>query len=76
MSPGRTTDHLLGQTLTPRESQVLNLVAAGKDTSQIAGELYLTDETVKTHRRRVLGKLGANNMQHAVAIGFRKGLLA
>ena len=60
--------------LTQRELEVLELVAQGYSTREIARKLWVTEETVKTHVRRVLRRLGARTRAHAVAIAFVDGL--
>jgi DNA-binding NarL/FixJ family response regulator len=62
-------------TLTARELQVLVAMSRGRSNAEIGRELYLSQDTVKTHARRVFRKLGAVDRAHAVAIGFRTGLL-
>lgn len=64
------------QTLTRRELQVLALVADGKSNAEISGDLYVSDETVKSHLRRIFYKFGARNRAHAVAIALRAGVIA
>ena len=54
--------------LTRRELQVLNLLAAGKTNAHIAGRLFISEGTVKSHIRHILDKLGARNRTQAVAI--------
>jgi len=54
-------------TLTPRQSEVLRLLQRGKSTAQIAGELHLSQETVRNHVRRVLRTLGVRSRLEAVA---------
>ena len=61
--------------LTPREVQVLVAMSRGRSNAEIGRELYLAEDTVKTHARRVFRKLGAIDRAHAVALGFRAGLL-
>jgi DNA-binding CsgD family transcriptional regulator len=61
--------------VTPRELEVLGLVADGLSTREIAGRLWVTEETVKTHVRRLHDRLGAKTRAHAVAIAFRTGIL-
>lgn len=61
--------------VTPRELEVLELVAQGMSTSEIGRRLWVTEETVKTHVRRLHDRLGARTRAHAVAIAFRKGIL-
>lgn len=64
-----------GQPLNGREQQALAALAAGKSNAQIAADLHLSVETVKTHLRTLFRKLGADNRVHAVAIAHRNGLL-
>ena len=61
--------------LTPREVDVLRLVACGNANKEIAAQLSLTEETVKSHIRNILAKLGANDRTHAVAIGLKRGII-
>jgi DNA-binding NarL/FixJ family response regulator len=61
--------------LTPRELEVLQLVADGLGGHQIARALYVSDDTVKTHVSHVLNKLGATSRANAVAIAIRNGLI-
>jgi DNA-binding CsgD family transcriptional regulator len=60
--------------ITARERQVLELVAAGCSTAEIARALWITEDTVRTHIKRMLVRLGARTRAHAVAIAFREGL--
>jgi len=62
--------------LTGRQRQILQLLADGESTAAIAaGELALSEETVKTHAKNILTRLGARNRAHAVAIGIRAALI-
>jgi DNA-binding NarL/FixJ family response regulator len=62
--------------LTERELQVLRGMADGKSNAEIGRELFVSEDTVKTHARRLFRKLGARDRAHAVAAGFRIGLVA
>jgi DNA-binding NarL/FixJ family response regulator len=64
-----------GVQLTERELQVLRGMSQGKSNGQIGRELYLSEDTVKTHARRLFRKLKARDRAHAVAVGFRSGAL-
>ncbi len=61
--------------LSAREHTVLVLVAEGMTNDAIARQLYLSTDTVRCHVRSVLSKLAAHNRTHAVALGYRLGLL-
>ncbi len=63
-------------TLSPRELSVLELVGEGHQNRQIGLMLGISEETVKSHVRSVLGKLGARNRAHMVALGFGFGFLS
>ena len=60
---------------TQRELQVLRGMSQGKSNGQIGRELYLSEDTVKTHARRLFRKLGVRDRAQAVAHGFRRGLV-
>jgi len=61
--------------LTPRELAVLEGMSRGLSNPEIGAELFLAAETVKSHAKRLLHKLGALDRAHAVALAFRQGLL-
>lgn len=61
--------------LSPREHEVLQQLAAGHSTRQIAAALDLGQETVKTHLSRLYGKLGVADRVQAVVVAFRRGLV-
>ncbi len=61
--------------LTPRQTQVLHLLAHGRSTDQIAAELHLSRDTVRNHVRRMLTALGAHSRIEALAIAHRDGIL-
>jgi DNA-binding CsgD family transcriptional regulator len=60
--------------LTVRELEVLDLVAVGDSNAEIAEKLHIGQQTVMSHVKHLLFKLGARNRAHAVACGFRTGL--
>lgn len=64
-----------GPALTTREMQVLVGMSEGRSNSEIGREYYLSEDTIKTHARRLFRKLGAADRAEAVANGFRRGLL-
>ncbi|MBA3332180.1 MAG: response regulator transcription factor [Actinobacteria bacterium] len=66
----------LGQDPTMREIEVLQLISDGLVNREIGGRLYLSEETVKSHVRHLLAKLHARSRAHAVAVGFRRGLIS
>ena len=66
----------LEQEPTAREIEVLQLISEGLVNREIGKMLFLSEETVKSHVRHLLAKLQARSRAHAVAVGFRRGLLA
>jgi DNA-binding NarL/FixJ family response regulator len=68
-------EHLADDNLTPREIDVLQLIAAGNSNKLIADHLSLSEATVKGHVTNILSKLGANDRAHAVTIGLRRGII-
>ena len=65
----------LAEPLTPRESEVLQMLASGLGNKEIAGKLAISEHTVKFHVASILGKLGAATRTEAVSLGIRRGLV-
>jgi DNA-binding NarL/FixJ family response regulator len=65
----------LAQEPTAREIEVLQLISDGLVNREIGVRLFLSEETVKSHVRHLLAKLQARSRAHAVAVGFRRGLI-
>jgi DNA-binding NarL/FixJ family response regulator len=65
----------LEQEPTVREVEVLQLISDGLVNREIGERLFLSEETVKSHVRHLLAKLQARSRAHAVAVGFRRGII-
>ena len=63
------------RTLTARQREILQMLADGMHTEEVARQLGLSTETVRTHTKRILSKLSAGTRTQAVAIGIRSGLI-
>jgi len=68
-------EHLTDDALTPAEIKVLRLIAAGNANKQIADQLAISEETVKSQVKNILSKLGASDRTHAAVIGIRRGII-
>jgi len=68
-------EHATDDALTPAEVAVLRLIAAGNANKQIADQLSVTEETVKSRVKSILSKLGANDRTHAAMIGLKRGVI-
>jgi DNA-binding CsgD family transcriptional regulator len=62
--------------LSKREREILGLLSNGMRNEEIGGELFVSPETVRTHVRRAISKLGAKTRTQAVATALRKGLIS
>ena len=68
-------EHVTDSSLTPREIDVLRLVAAGNANKEVGARLSLTEVTIKSHMKNILAKLGANDRTHAVTIALKRGII-
>jgi DNA-binding NarL/FixJ family response regulator len=68
-------EHFADDALSPREIEILRQVAAGNANKIVADNLHISEETVKTHMRSILSKLGANDRTHAVTIALKRGII-
>ena len=68
-------EHATDDALTPAEISVLRLIAAGNVNKQIADQLSITEETVKSRVKSILSKLSANDRTHAAMIGLKRGII-
>ena len=69
------SEYISSEVLTARELQVIRGIAAGRANKFVAGELGISEETVKGHMKNILIKLGARDRTHAVVIAMRRGFL-
>jgi two-component system, NarL family, response regulator len=67
--------HATDDALTPAEISVLRLIAAGNANKQIADQLSITEETVKSRVKSILSKLNASDRTHAAVIGLKRGII-
>lgn len=78
MSPelaAQVVAHTGEELLTPRELDVLRLIAGGNANKEIAAQLSISEETVKSRVKNILEKLGANDRTHAVTIAVKRGII-
>jgi DNA-binding NarL/FixJ family response regulator len=68
-------EHMGSETLTAREIEVLRQVAEGNRNRDIAGQLLISEETVKVHVKHIMDKLGANDRTQAISIAVRRGII-
>ena len=73
--PEQVVPHAGADLLSRREAEILRLVAAGQTNEEIARELYVSTNTVKTHLKRIFDKLGVNDRRQAVQEVARRGLI-
>jgi DNA-binding NarL/FixJ family response regulator len=68
-------EHATDDALSPREIDVLRLIAVGNSNKEIADRLCIGEATVKSHVANILSKLGASDRSHAVTIGLKRGII-
>lgn len=71
----QVAEHAGEENLTPKEIEVLRLIASGNANKEVAAHLNITEETVKSRVKNILEKLGANDRTHAVTIGLKRGII-
>ncbi|MEO7099217.1 MAG: response regulator transcription factor [Luteolibacter sp.] len=71
----RLADRLVRPTLTPRELEVLRLVAKGRTNKELASAMFVSEETVKTHVKALFLKLGVHDRAEAVSVSLKRGII-
>jgi DNA-binding NarL/FixJ family response regulator len=71
----KLAEHIADEPISPRELEVLSLMAAGKRNKEIAAELSIAEDTVKMHVRNILSKLQVNDRTEAVTSALRRGII-
>jgi DNA-binding NarL/FixJ family response regulator len=71
----KLAEHMAEDSISPRELEVLALMAGGKRNKEIAGELSIAEDTVKMHVRNILSKLQVSDRTEAVTIALRRGII-
>lgn len=71
----RLADRLVRPELTPRELDVLRLMAKGRTNKELAAALFVSEETVKTHVKTLFQKLGVHDRVEAVSISLKRGII-
>jgi two-component system, NarL family, response regulator len=71
----RLADRLVRPTLTPRELDVLRLVAKGRTNKELASAMFISEETVKTHMKALFLKLGVHDRAEAVSVSLKRGII-
>ena len=71
----RLAERLSGPTLTERETEVLRLIVSGNSNKEIAGALFISEATVKTHVNSLLGKLGVTDRTQAATTALQRGIV-
>ena len=67
--------HFTDDALSPRELEVLQRIAKGNSNRRVASQLSISEDTVKTHMKNIMSKLGASDRTHAVMIALKRGII-
>jgi DNA-binding NarL/FixJ family response regulator len=71
----RLAEHVSDERLSPREIEVLSLIATGNSNKMISAQLGLSEETIKAHVKNIIAKLQAHDRTHAVTVALRRGII-
>lgn len=71
----RLADRLVRPSLTPRELDVLRLVAKGRSNKELAAAMFVSEETIKTHMKSLFQKLGVHDRAQAVSVSLQRGII-
>ena len=71
----KLAEHVAADALTPRQEEVLRLLAQGKSNLEIADTIFISEGTVKAHVRAILRKLGARDRTQAITVALKRGLV-
>jgi DNA-binding NarL/FixJ family response regulator len=71
----KLAEHMADEPISPRELEVLSLMAGGKRNKEISSELSIAEDTVKMHVRNILSKLQVNDRTEAVTVALRRGII-
>ncbi len=72
----RLAEHIVNPGLTPRELEVLRLMAGGHSNREIARTLFVTESTIKGHVNNIFSKLGVRHRTHAVTLALKRGIIS
>lgn len=69
------SEYLGEETLTPSEQRIVEMIVAGLNNKMIAEELFISENTVKSHLKNIFGKLGVNDRSQVVAVALKRGFV-
>lgn len=70
------SEYLGNETLTPSEQRIVELIVSGLNNKMIAEELFISENTVKSHLKNIFGKLGVNDRSQVVSVALKRGFVA